>query len=285
MDVTLSVIAGMLVLAGAGLLTASLFPVSRLAKHLPHGPVRSRWRVLTLLIAFFFIGYCVYFLRICSQMGTPDLLVPMIFFFGGLFVLLVNITAWQTTTDVRRVVMLEEECIMDPLLGVYNRRFMERQLDLEIERAQRYDFPVSVLMIDIDHFKRVNDVYGHQVGDAVLWDLCAILVSGVRNVDTVARYGGEELVIVAPHTAGNDAMVMAERLRKSVEFADFPSIQEHVASEELPHLTISIGIASLTDDVKVAQDLIKRADEAMYFAKREGRNRVVLNEAGVMVPT
>jgi diguanylate cyclase (GGDEF)-like protein len=285
MDVMLSVIAGAMVLAGTGLLIASLFPIVRLTKHLPHGDMRTRWRLLTYLIAFFFVGYWVYFLRICSQVGTPDLLVPAVFFFGGLFVLLVTITALQTTADVRRVVMLEEESIIDPLLGIYNRRFMERQLDLEIERAQRYDFPVSVLMIDIDHFKRVNDVHGHQVGDAVLWDLGAILLAGVRNVDTVARYGGEEFVIVTPHIAENEAMLLAERLRKSVEAAEFTSLQELIGGEEFPHITISIGVANLNGDINTAQDLIKLADDAMYFAKREGRNRVVLNEAGIMVPT
>jgi diguanylate cyclase (GGDEF)-like protein len=281
MNLTLSVISAALVLMGAGLLAVAMAPVFRLVKRLPHGMMRDRWRLLGILITFFFVGYFLYFIRICNQIGTPDLLVPSIFFFGGLFVLLVNIIALQTTTDMRRVVMLEEESIMDPLLGIYNRRFLERQLDLEIERAQRYDFPVSALMVDIDHFKRVNDVYGHQAGDAVLWDLGALLVSGVRNVDTVARYGGEELVIVAPHTNGRDALIMADRLRRSIEFADFTALQEHVGREELPHITISIGVAELTAGIDSAQALLELSDQALYCAKRDGRNRVVLYEPEV----
>lgn len=160
----------------------------------------------------------------------------------------------------------------DYLTGLKTRGYFEQQLELEIKRSERKKQHFTLLMIDIDHFKQLNDRYGHHVGDQVLRDVAALLMRDMREVDTVARYGGEEFVIVLPETTGPGAMQVANRLRRSVEqskfFAGSPRIVEY--------LTISIGIAVFDTDAQFKRDLIEAADAALYTAKSSGRNKVVL---------
>jgi diguanylate cyclase (GGDEF)-like protein len=126
-------------------------------------------------------------------------------------------------------------------------------------------------MIDIDHFKRLNDTFGHHVGDQILRDVSSILVKDMREVDTVARYGGEEFVIILPETTEAGAIYVAQRLRRAVEQAKFFAGSPH----EVQHLTISIGVAVYDTDAQFKRDLIEFSDAALYAAKHAGRNRVV----------
>lgn len=159
----------------------------------------------------------------------------------------------------------------DYLTGLKTRGYFEQQLDLEFKRAERRRQKFALLMIDIDHFKRLNDTFGHHVGDQVLRDVTSILVKDMREVDTVARYGGEEFVIVLPETTEAGAMYVAQRLRRAVEQAKFFAGSPH----DVQHLTISIGVAVYDTDAQFKRDLIEFADAAMYAAKHAGRNRVV----------
>jgi diguanylate cyclase (GGDEF)-like protein len=129
-------------------------------------------------------------------------------------------------------------------------------------------------MIDIDFFKSLNDTYGHHVGDQVLRDISSILMKDMREVDTVARYGGEEFVIILPETSTVGALQVAQRLRKSVEQANFFA----GTPDKVEHLSISIGISLYDQDAQFKQDLIEAADAALYAAKSQGRNRVVMYE-------
>lgn len=159
----------------------------------------------------------------------------------------------------------------DYLTGLRTRGYFEQQLDLEFKRAERRRQKFALLMIDIDHFKTLNDTYGHHVGDQVLREVASLLVKDMREVDTVARYGGEEFVIILPETTESAALFVAERLRKAVEqskfFAGSPS--------PIQHLTISVGIAVYDRDARFKRDLIESSDAALYAAKHEGRNRTV----------
>ena len=158
----------------------------------------------------------------------------------------------------------------DPLTQLLNRRVLVERLAQEVERARRYDGKITMLMIDLDHFKRVNDQYGHLVGDDVLRDVAALLKNAVRAVDVVARYGGEEFVIVLPETPAPGALAFAERLRERIEATDF-SAHPHGTF----HLTTSIGMATFPGPrIDSGDDLLARADEALYRAKADGRNRV-----------
>ena len=167
-------------------------------------------------------------------------------------------------------VRLEALAHTDPLTQCLNRRALTERLVGEMERARRYNSLVTLLMVDLDHFKRINDTHGHLVGDDVLSDVGAVLRGMVRSVDIVARYGGEEFVVVLPETPSAGALTFAHRLRERIE--------DHVFSDFAPlglRLTASIGVSTYPSaGVESVEDLFARADEALYRAKAEGRNRV-----------
>ncbi len=160
----------------------------------------------------------------------------------------------------------------DALTGLYNRRVVVQQLSNDINRANRYQHPISVFMLDIDHFKAVNDTYGHQTGDEVLHSFAQIIKNSIRNTDYAARYGGEEFVIVLPQTALEKAHEMAERLLAKIVQFDFP-----VGSGKTIKLSASIGVAAFPQSEQSWEQLINCADKAMYLAKESGRNQVVVN--------
>jgi two-component system cell cycle response regulator len=166
---------------------------------------------------------------------------------------------------------VEYLAITDALTGVFNRRRFHDVLSQEFEKAKRYGTPLSLVMVDIDHFKNVNDLYGHQIGDKVLLTVSQILLSNIREVDTLARFGGEEFALIFPSTARQDAVVAADRIRKSVEESTFPGTKGSI--------TVSIGIAGLPDKA-LADDngMLRCADFALYRAKQNGRNRTEVME-------
>lgn len=164
---------------------------------------------------------------------------------------------------------LEELSVRDGLTGLYNRRELEKRLQQEIQRARRYRRPLSVLMLDIDHFKNVNDRYGHQAGDEVLITVADLIQLNVRPVDVVCRYGGEELAVILPETDAEGARTVAERIRGTVEDSVTTTPQGDTV-----HVTVSIGLAVFPRDGDTAAGLIHTADQALYAAKQEGRNLV-----------
>jgi two-component system cell cycle response regulator len=164
-----------------------------------------------------------------------------------------------------------ELAITDQLTGLYNRRFVGAQLGPLVQRAQCGGDAVSVMTIDIDHFKRCNDTYGHDIGDAVLREFAVRLASNTRPSDFACRMGGEEFVVIMPRTAGDIACLAAERLRRSIAASPFiiPGLTHSL------EVTVSIGVACVDNPDDSADALLKRADEALYEAKHAGRNRVV----------
>ncbi|MFH1879470.1 MAG: diguanylate cyclase [Bacillota bacterium] len=165
---------------------------------------------------------------------------------------------------------LRQQSIRDPLTGIYNRRYMVESLTRELSRAQREQASVSVLMFDIDHFKKFNDTYGHDGGDTLLRHLGEFLRQNTRGEDIVCRYGGEEFVVVLPNTRLQSAMQKADAMRIGVSRLGMPHLGSQMRS-----CTISIGVASYPLNGLTAEELLKAADIALYTAKREGRNRVV----------
>lgn len=167
---------------------------------------------------------------------------------------------------------LAELSACDALTGLYNHRFMQEKFAEEFARASRYHYPLACLMVDIDHFKTVNDTYGHQVGDVVLKEMAEFFSSHLRQADTVARYGGEEFCILLPHGTYEGAESLAERLRKQIMNVTFAT-----GAGQSIKLTVSIGISSYPEDPIDNKDtMLFYADKALYRAKATGRNRVCL---------
>ncbi len=275
MESSLSQLIKFFVVTGIFLLIAALFPIQRLIRQLPEGAsLKPKWQVLNGLIFFFIIGYAAYTIANWQkEISSADLVVPVLFFGGAVFVLLVGRLAYQTASDMKKMALLECENITDPLIGIYNRRYLDRILVEEIKRAHRYGSDLSILLLDVDFFKKINDTYGHSTGDIVLKQLGQIILDEVRETDMVARYGGEEIAIIFPETSVSKALSLAERLRRQVARADF--VPPDIHSDRKISLTISIGVAGLDDETTSASLLLEKADKALYAAKQAGRNRVV----------
>jgi diguanylate cyclase (GGDEF)-like protein len=159
----------------------------------------------------------------------------------------------------------------DGLTGLTNVRAFRESLKREHSRSARHRLRYSIVMMDIDHFKKINDVYGHPVGDAVLRELAVIIRESFRTTDLPARYGGEEFIILLPETSKRDAQVVADRLRQSVERKVF------AAPSPSLHATISLGITDFDPESPLTEkEVIAIADEALYTSKREGRNRITI---------
>ena len=168
---------------------------------------------------------------------------------------------------------LQEQVLRDPLTGLYNRRHADTVLAHELDACRATSEPLVVVLLDIDHFKRINDEYGHTAGDAVLRQLAAILKSASRAEDMVFRYGGEEFSAILTNANLKIALQIGERIRALIEKADFVWEKQHIP------VTISIGAAVATGTETDSQELIQAADAALYEAKERGRNRVVASTA------
>ncbi len=184
------------------------------------------------------------------------------------------IAAINHATDITEKKRAEEalrECsIKDELTNLFNYRYLQDRLEEEIKRAQRYEEPVSLLILDLDNFKAYNDSCGHLVGNEILEGVADLLKTCVRDVDIVARYGGDEFCVILPQTGKNEAFEVAERIRITMENHDFPQ-----KKRELGNLTVSLGLVACPVDGKNLKGLLRVADEALYEAKNAGGNRIV----------
>lgn len=169
----------------------------------------------------------------------------------------------------RKNQILEHLAARDGLTDLYNHRYFQEFMSQQVRQARRYGRALSLVMLDIDHFKRINDEQGHQFGDLILRDLAAILTEAVRGSDIVARYGGEEFAVIMPDTALEGAVVAAEKIRRVVELREVRG-----SAAQAVRFTVSLGIAQLSSEMHEPGDLIGAADRSLYRAKNEGRNRV-----------
>jgi diguanylate cyclase (GGDEF)-like protein len=180
----------------------------------------------------------------------------------------------------RVLIDLREQALTDPLTGLYNRRYLWEFLRREWIRAKRKDDTLAVIMIDIDHFKRINDIHGHESGDFVLTAVAGLLRIWIRSSDIVCRYGGEEFVLVLPGTSLENARVRAEDIRLAIKELD---LAHH--GVPLGGITVSLGIALFPDHVNDPDSLMQAADAALYAAKNAGRDRAVLCQPARLTPT
>jgi diguanylate cyclase (GGDEF)-like protein len=164
---------------------------------------------------------------------------------------------------------LRNQSIRDPLTGLFNRRYMEESLEREVSRASRNKTSVAIIMVDIDHFKRFNDTFGHQAGDVLLRGLGDFLNRSTRGQDIACRYGGEEFALVLSDSSLNGALLRAERMRQEIKL-----LNVQYAGQLLGAISISMGLAIFPDHGTTISEVLQAADQALYRAKREGRDRV-----------
>jgi diguanylate cyclase (GGDEF)-like protein len=164
-----------------------------------------------------------------------------------------------------------EMAIRDGLTGLFNHRYAKERLDEEFDRSLRFGRELTVLFMDLDHFKFFNDTHGHQAGDEILQILAGLMMKNVRESDTLARWGGEEFIVIAPETSEEEGGVLAEKIRKAVAEHAFP----HADKQPLGMVSLSIGMSSRSEQTENAEKLLRFADDAVYAAKDSGRNRTI----------
>ena len=266
-----------LLVIGALFLVRSLTPIKRLILELPDGNLKKRWKVLSVLILFFIIcyfvfGYNLWLMR--EELSVLSIVISVMLLLEGIFAYVVGQLALQTTNDVKDIAILQHESITDALTGLKNRRYFDQRICEEVALSKRYKLPLTLILLDVDYFKKINDTYGHTVGDEVLTNLSKLVLEVVRDSDIVARYGGEEIAIITPNTSKAEAELLAERLRGQVEKTTVAMVG---ATQEIVQVTVSLGICSLSPVITDKEALLEESDQALYLAKKYGRNRVVVS--------
>lgn len=186
-----------------------------------------------------------------------------------MFVLLTNSLA-VALANARIYREMERISLTDPLTGLFNRRYFENNLKSEVARARRFNHPLSLVMLDVDHFKNYNDKLGHSTGDMLLRDLASVMTKTVRSSDIIARYGGEEFCVVLPEISKDGAITFSERLRDII--FTYPFSKREI--QPTGRVTVSLGVATYPSDTQQIQELVEKADDALYQAKNSGRNQV-----------
>ncbi|EPN6605987.1 GGDEF domain-containing protein [Providencia rettgeri] len=239
----------------------------------------------SIYIQIFFLTVALSYVFLTENHGVLDELIQNVYFqisvqssVSALFIMLVF--SWSYYHRYNLQLALEKSSQTDPLTGVANRRYFDSKLKSEASRSARSSSDCALILLDIDHFKRINDTFGHPTGDRVICALADLCVNQSREIDLVARLGGEEFAVILPDTNITDAKNLAERIRKHVE-----DISVTGDAGEIVKWTISLGVSSLPESRSsrytteiVMEMFIKKADNALYEAKRKGRNQTVLSQ-------
>ncbi len=258
-------------IAGACVVLMAIVPLREVAKLVSTPGLRWAWRgliILTLCCLGLLLSDAVASLH--KVIDGWDAAASCVHLLGPSFVLGVATLSRRTAQDMLRIRALEEAAFIDPLTGLANRRRFDERLSEEVRRAQAIGLPLSLLVLDIDHFKHVNDAHGHGIGDLVLKQVAMLIAAKSRHFDTACRVGGEEFVVIVPGLESVFAAALAERLRRAVAETGIP-----IEGRGELRTTVSLGLAMLRPG-ETADLLFRRADAALYGAKRGGRDRVSL---------
>jgi len=260
---------------GMFLLLGALLPIGLLIVQVRRKiEMRIKWAILACFILFAIAGYFVYTFNTAPRGGLFDIIVPATFFLGASFVWLITMVSLQTANDVRRTANLEAENVTDPLMGIYNRRFLDKRIKEEVARAQRFDLSLSAFLIGVDNLGRINDTLGYNAGDTVLRNLAKLIMGSSRSTDLVARYEGDKICLVATNTSSQVANIIAERLCTLVNSSTLITPEEAEKSE-VPRVTVSIGFAIRSGNEPDIATILALAEKAMKQAKFMGRNYTV----------
>lgn len=268
-----------LIFIGMLALLCALWPVARIRKILPEPALIRAWFVLSGFILLFICGYFSYLLISCAtHESLGEMIVPVVFFFGGIFVFIVCRLFDTTATKLVDFKRLEYESIHDPLTGTFNRRHMQYSLQSQAALARRNNTSLALLLIDLDHFKAVNDQYGHLCGDNILRQVADTIVAlAKRDIDMVFRYGGEEFMVMLPQTPLDGAVAMAERIRAKVADSTFEMEcqDDFIQVRCSVSVGVSVGVGVYDHSREDIMQCLARVDTKLYKAKENGRNQVV----------
>jgi diguanylate cyclase (GGDEF)-like protein len=266
----LILIANLLVIVGSVILISTLFSIQRLFNSLPSREIRAKKYFLIMPILFFILGYLGYLVTFWNaQKNWHDLLMPGVLFASAC-------ALWMTyKLSLQPIISfaLEQGNITDSLTGLHNRSYQTRRLGEEVARAQRYALPLSIFLLDIDQFNKVNSAYGRQAGDQILIHLARLLLEYVRESDEVARYDHDAMLVMAANTSIQDAHLLAERIRQRVEIQ--PLLHTGPKGTERVAIQISMGVATLQGGFDSLEKLLQRAELALQQAKQAGGNCVM----------
>ena len=239
----------------------SLIPIIMIMNMYP------KWKVIIGAGVFYsFLKYTTEF----GQKINPDNSEINALILGSLINWSITLTiGYFVNKSYKLFLKVEELTITDSLTGIYNRRYLELFMNKSIPIYKRTNSSLVFMMLDIDHFKKVNDTYGHQCGDEALRHTSSIISNNVRNFDVFVRFGGEEFAVILPNTEVAEGLIIAERIREAVEKSEFIHKKERI------HFTISIGVSFYNGDT--AEEIIEKADNALYKAKEDGRNQIAIN--------
>jgi len=266
-----NIIVQLISILGIALLLAAFVPIKHIHEMLPSGLTRKIWVALAFLIGFSIVIYLL-FLWLNYTEGPDrheDWLVSLMCLSAAIFVFSVCIVSYNTAKDVSRIAALELAVIIDPLTELYNRRHILSLLERECSRSRSLGSALSILLLDIDRFKKINDTHGHQAGDIVLKEFSSLLAAIQHESCLIGRYGGEEFLVLLPDTTCAEAAQVAERFRHMMESTKIMLDKKG----EVP-TTVSIGVASSSVFDETPHELIAQADKALYAAKANGRNNV-----------
>lgn len=265
----------LLLIIGVVFCVKALLSIKLLVLELPEGALKKRWNILRNLMFFFILSYGlvgIAFWLLSEELNAFLALgVSFILALGGLFAYFVGQLALQTINDVRDLALLQHESITDGLTGLRNRRYFDQRIHEEVMLSLRYKMPLTLILLDVDHFKKINDTYGHNTGDLVLIETARILQKNVRANEAAFRLGGDEFLMILPDIKDRQELRQAkERLAKS--FASEFSLAD--LSEKL---TLSIGTSLYPEDGQDIDALLQIADEEMYADKKEQKSRLALS--------
>lgn len=268
-------IANILLIAGSAILLSTMFVVHRMFNSLAHREIRAKKHFLIIPLALLLLGHLGYLLAFWqTQHHWRDLITPAILLVSACSLWL----ACKMSIQPAFRHLLGQGNITDPLTGIYNRRYMERRLADEVVRAQRYALPLSVFLLDIDQFGKVNSTYGRRTAELILIHLAKLLLEYVRETDEVAHYEPGAILVIASNTSIHDTQQLAERIRQRI--AVQPLL--HAEGEKVERIAISIstGVATLQGGFDSLEKLLQRAETALQQAHQAGGNCVVAAEPG-----